>query len=201
MALDLDWTIIRNASIALGLSIMIGGGLFTASTIYREDRENEYNRQHRRYLDMSGKYLTVDEEERIIKSYYPLYKSLERDGVIGEEQRLDWVDTLRAVAVNIKLPSLRYEISARAPYKPDYALDTGVFQLYASQISLRMGLFHEGDLVTMLDALNLNSPGIFSVKSCKLSRSSGVLQRNPARENIKADCQLRWVTLKPRDSL
>lgn len=201
MALNIDWAIVRNASIALGLSIAIGGGLFAASAAYRDDKEKEYNKQHRRYLDMSRKYLTVDEEERTIKSYYPLYQSLERDGVIGEEQRLDWIDTLRAVAANIKLPSLRYEISARTPYTPDFVLDTGVFQLYASQISLRMGLFHEGDLVNMLDALNFNSPGIFSVESCKLSRTSKILQRNPARENLQADCRLRWVTLKPRDSL
>ena len=52
----------------------------------------EYNRANAAFQSISSRDLAVDEEEKLIRSYLPDFVKLHESGVIGDEQRLNWVE-------------------------------------------------------------------------------------------------------------
>ena len=107
---DIEWGVIRGALGALVLAAAIGATLYTAATRFRDAMQVKYSESHQRLQSVTGKYLAVDQEEMIIREQYPRFVELVRKGVIGNEQRLNWIEVLKRTAAITKLPSLRYEI-------------------------------------------------------------------------------------------
>jgi hypothetical protein len=58
-----------------------------------------------------------------------------------------------------------------------------------------MRLLHEGDLFNILNRLNNNAKGIFSLSSCRLSQNGKIVESADA-PNINAECDLQWFTIK-----
>lgn len=144
--------------------------------------------------EFDGKLKQVRNEENEIKQKSSLFSNLQARGIIGEEQRLDWVELLKDIRDKRRLIDLQYEIS------PQRALDTnasGGFTFYASAMKLQLKLLHEEDLTRLLDDLRNQAKAMIQVKSCNVSRlprNSGERGTNPAQ--LQADCQIDWVTVR-----
>src|SRR5262245_25902337 len=93
-----------------------------------------------RLTRVQAEYQAIDDEQNVIATYLPQYQALESEGVIGEELRLNWVEALREAARVIKLPALRYELSARDVEEPDIPLPSGAYKVYASRMRVEAGL-------------------------------------------------------------
>lgn len=192
---EIDWRELRGALALFMATVLIGAGLLGGSHYFESRMKARYEAQKRQLNLVRSNYYTVDEEERLIEAYLPKYRALREQGIIGDEQRLSWVEALGDASARIKLPSLSYEISPRRPYAPDLPLDTGAFQVYASEMNLRIGLLHEGDLPALLQMLDRNATGLYSVSECRLSRNADTFRLAPMAENVTAQCTLRWYTI------
>ena len=196
---EIDWTVLRRPAVVLMVSLAISATVLSGAHYYSSEVEREYLTESRRLASARSRYLALDDEKRLINEYYPQYVELERQGRIGEEQRLNWVETLRTVASHVKLPSLQYEIGAQQPFEPDFPLPAGRFDVLASEMNLTIGLFHEEDLPRMLDELSRRAAGLFTVTSCQVRRLQETFQEDPTKANLEADCRLRWYTVKPSE--
>jgi hypothetical protein len=119
---DIEWGMIRGALGALVLAAAIGATLYTAATRFRDAIQVKYSESQEQFQSLTGKYLAMDQEDVIIKEQYPPFVELLRKGVIGTEQRLNWIEVLKQTAAITKIPRLRYEIAAREPFTPDFEL-------------------------------------------------------------------------------
>ena len=144
-----------------------------------------------------GKLKQVRDEENEIKQKSSTFSRLQARGVIGEEQRLDWVELLKDIRDHRRLIDLQYEIA------PQRALDTppgSNYTFYASTMKLKLKLLHEEDLTRLLADLNKQARALIQVKSCYISR----LPRGPAGPGnvaqLQADCDIDWVTLREATS-
>jgi hypothetical protein len=173
----------------------LSAALLTASFYFHEEMEQRFKKENARFLDVSRQYLSVDVEEKVINELYPRFVELYRHGVIGREQRLDWLEVLKQIGATSKLPSMSYEISSRGPYTPEFPVDTGSFQIYASPMRLNLGMLHENDLARVLATLDRDAPGIYTVKECELRSAHKKIEPDPAKQNITADCSLLWFTI------
>lgn len=191
----LDISVLRGALGVFITCLTIAGVMLSASFYFREKMSSEYLDHQARFRDISRKYLSVDEEESIIGEYLPQFRALYDDGILGQEQRLSWLETLKAAGEEIKPPKLAYEIRAQSVYEPDFALNTGGFDINVTDMDLSLGLLHEGDLFDVLDILDKKAAGLFSVSFCELSRSARVSREDALPENIEANCQLKWFTI------
>ena len=191
----LDISVLRGALGVFIVCLTIAGVLLSASFYFREQMNSEFSAHQTRFRDISRKYLSVDEEERIISDYLPQFRDLYEAGILGKEQRLSWLETLKMAGEEVKPPKLAYEIRAQSVYEPDFPLNTGGFDINATDMDLSMGLLHEGDLFHVLDILDKNAAGLFSVSSCELSRAALVNRERGLPERIEANCQLRWLTI------
>lgn len=190
-----EWSIVSGAIGAFLICLVLSAALLAASILFRGNMQNEYDRSQNLFRDVSQKYLSVDGDEKIIKQHYPRFIELYNRGVIGSEKRLNWVETLEAAGKEIKLPAMRYQIDARKPYKPDYELNTGAYELYATNMKLNLGLLHEIDLAKLINELNKDASGLFNIKRCRFNRTNKGIDIDPKKSNITADCELQWYSL------
>nr|VFK54522.1 MAG: hypothetical protein BECKTUN1418F_GA0071002_10445 [Candidatus Kentron sp. TUN]VFK56304.1 MAG: hypothetical protein BECKTUN1418D_GA0071000_10441 [Candidatus Kentron sp. TUN]VFK57364.1 MAG: hypothetical protein BECKTUN1418E_GA0071001_10455 [Candidatus Kentron sp. TUN] len=198
----MDWQLIRNALIFLGISAVISASVVVGSLVFLHEAKDQYGVQERRLDDVRTRYRRLDEERVIVDAYFPHFQRFVQTGLIGEEHRLTWLEALQNAAERIGLPELRYDISSRKPHVPDFPVDDGFYQVYATDMQLTIGLLHAGDLLSLLAELDRHAVGIYRVVYCRLRRIergfSRVSEHNPNRANLNAECTLRWYTLDER---
>ena len=87
---------------------------------------------------------------------------------------------------------MKYSIAARQTLEADPSVSTGGMELRGSVMTLDMKLWHEMDLLNLLD--DLKTRGVFVPLECELRRT-GAGQENPSPAGLDAQCRLVWLTL------
>lgn len=192
-----DLRTLRGAAGVLGLCLAVSSLLVGTSHWFWREADREYREHFQRFRAASERYLAIDEDERIITEQYPRFRELMAEGIIGVERRLDWVETLRQADATLGLPGLEYRIAAQQAVEPEFPLDTGRFELRASDMELELGLLHEEDLARLLDFIVSRGHGLPSVEECELRRESETVSASSVADGAKlrAHCRLRWTSL------
>jgi len=194
---DIDWTVLRGAFALLLVSVVLSGGVLGGSYYFWSKMDREYRRQNSKLLSIRRRYQSIDDEERAIQTYLPRFRQLEEGGVIGREQRLNWIEKLREVSQALKLPSVQYSIDTQVPYKPEFPVpEMTSFRIYASRMTVSLGLLHEEDLPRLLAELGRAATGLYSVSKCSIRRNGMAFARSPTTPNLTAECELQWMTVR-----
>lgn len=164
---------------------------------------SDYRDRQARRLDLAQKdrrvaaarFNQVETEKLEIRAFAPRFLALQRRGLIGEENRLAWIDAIRLSQRQRHLLPLSYEISAQQVLKVPLPLTMGQYQLRGSKMQLHMDLLHEMDLLNFFD--DLRQSGYFAVQDCALKRG-GAATSAGQNASLSADCSLLWLTLGDR---
>jgi hypothetical protein len=185
---------LRNPMIGLGAGFILVALLVAYADRYkgavqqaRQQQESQLS-QARQHYQSSGM-----EKETIIK-YLPGYQRLIQDGFIGEERRIEWVDDLRNIHKDNRLFGINYNIATQEDYKPTFNLNTGSFTLRRSVMKLDLSMLHEGDLITLIEALKAKKTTPFILRDCEITRVPGSTADKLA-PNSAASCELDWLTI------
>jgi len=192
----LDWHINRNALLALLGVILCGAAVLWVLAVTAEDlRLVEH--QAKIQLQQAGQRLsTAQENYNYVKSFYDQYQQLTANGVIADEDRLQWIDAVREVADTIKIPHMDYQLNPQREYMPGPATSpAGGVRVYFSPMYLKLNLLHEGDLIAFMSRLEQQAKGLFDIDFCKLERRSEKLVYQAEATNISASCDIRWFTI------
>lgn len=142
--------------------------------------------------EFDGKLKRVRNEEREIKEKSALFAALQTRGILGEEQRLEWIELLRDIREKRRLIDLQYEISPRRPLEGPMP-DSGHF--FASAMRLQLKLLHEEDLTRLLNDLRQHAKALILVRECAIFRTAR--EADPRfTAPLQAECQIDWVTLR-----
>lgn len=138
------------------------------------------------------------ESNKIIDEYEKRYLELVKKNVVGDENRLNWLETLQAIANARNMPSVKYNVSSQKLLEDK----TGQHQaqglrVYRSAMTLDMQMAHEGDLFAILNALEEKAQGLFVVDKCNIEASSVTAN---SKDNMNAYCELGWYTFKSAES-
>ncbi len=196
---DIDWAVLRGAMITLSMCVLISGALAGGSYYHRQVMQKRFDKSNALFQSISRRYLAVDQEEQLISQYYPEFVNAYNSGLIGREHRLNWIESLRLSGEKIKVPSLGYEITSQKEYTPAFNLNSGPFKLFSSEMNLRLGLLHEGDLINLLEYLDKRAEGSYSVSECEFQMSGPEIKTETDRANINATCLLNWFTINLAD--
>jgi len=191
--------VLGGSIIVFVISIIISGAVAFGAYYFEKQMLLEYNRANAAFQSISNRYLAVDEEEKLIRSHLPDFVKLYESGAIGDEQRLNWIEVLRAAGEEINLPSLNYQIESQQQYTPAFPLNLGKYRLYSSKMLLNMQLLHEGDLFRILEKLDTAAKGSYSISSCTLTQTATQITDDPDASNISARCEVLWFTIKLAD--
>lgn len=185
-----DFSKIRNSLLASVAMILCGGLLVHFATDSHRQAQLAQANNVRQLADADAKLKQVSNEESDVKHKSLIFKQLQERGVIGEEQRLEWIELLKDIREKRRLLDLEYEIAPQRLLEGHGAND---FSFYASAMKLRIKLLHEGDLERLLNDLRSQAKALIMIRSCAVSRLPAMSDEHA---NLLADCEIDWVTLR-----
>jgi hypothetical protein len=177
--------------VALGaVGVWYSNRAVQTATAGLEAARKQYNEAHERVTRSGDEYNTI-------VTFTPPYRELEKRGLVGEEQRLSWVDALRGANADMQLYGVDFEVGPQQPYA--YAGDLGAASLSMQQslMKLRLGLLYEDDLIRFFRRLAAANVGTFAVNQCNLQRVASEEFRAANQPMLKAECELAWITIPP----
>ena len=189
-----DWKVLQLALIALGLVIVIVLLLLVYTGTQKDQAVQAMQAQQNQLAQARSRFQTSGAEKETIVKYMPLYLDLVQHGFIGEERRIEWIDDLRTINQRYKLFGITYSIGAQEIYKPPFSLVSGAFVLHRSPMKIDTPLLHEGDLLTIVNALAREGVTPFILRDCVLSRT-GSGARSKFVPNLNASCEMDWLTV------
>lgn len=145
--------------------------------------------------------LTAAQDDRVnMAAYAEEYALLLNRNIIGNEQRLDWIDGLENIRRQNVVLGFKYAIAPQKAYTPPTAIDSGNFTLNASEMKLSFDLLHEGQLVNFFNALHNNIKGEFLLDGCTIERADKISIQQGIAPQLRAECSGEWLTLKNRNA-
>ncbi len=189
---EIKWSLLT-----LAVSVGVTVGLVNYSASYaHQARQDRLNAQ--RQLNEARDQLTASRSDlENMAAYRQEYQALEAQKVIGDEQRLDWMEGLEKIREEGVVLNLKYNISPQQAYVPNPPLDAGNFALNISPMTLQLDLLHEEQLLHLIAALNSRIPGWFMLERCSLAPANATGD-NPGP--LKAECAGGWLTMKNRNA-
>jgi hypothetical protein len=141
---------------------------------------------------------SANEEEREIKANLQQYQALAARGVIGEEKRLDWVDTLTAIKNERRLFNISYSIEPQKQldYPGFGAGGDGGVSFLVSRVKIAIELLHEEDLLNFIDDLNKRGRSYLSARSCDVKRADRGSGGTTLGPRLQADCVFDLITIR-----
>lgn len=192
---DIDFHDLRRPLLfATGL-LLLATLLIGASLQFRNAMSDEKHFQEGKVKELIQDYQELIKAEHIIETLYGRYRSLEQQGFIGGEDRLQWLEALRRTGDESGIMGMQYRLHEQHPYTGALPLDSGPYQLYASVMELQVDALHEGDLLVFLERLYDAGEGLPAVDGCTLLRLNGG-EVTPGEANVRADCRLSWYTIR-----
>lgn len=181
--------------IAIVLSLLLVG----ISSYYRDGVEQNKKLANEALSAARVKYNDARDRKKLLEEFEQRYKKLEQDGIVGEEQRLNWVDLIESISSQYGLSYVKYRIE-----KQQRVNDPGISELYPeidvyrSKMKIEMQLLHEVDIYRLLNTLDVKANGLFDIENCAIKRNNTnykTIIEETTGNNFSADCVLNWYTL------
>ena len=196
---DIRWDILRIPLLVLFIvSIAAIAGVYLAHQ-WTAATQVQLDQAQAALIGIRQKSTQADQEKLLIQRYREAYEELRRSGTIGPEQRVNWLDALRAANQDAHTLGVDYQLSQQsaAPIK----LDTGSYKLQQTTMKLHIKLLHEEDLLNFLHALDNQHAGLYLLQGCNVSRSTSGVFSARFETKLNAECELAWLSLADAASL
>lgn len=182
----------------LAILIAAAGAIYYTNTL-REKAQVLLRQQQTQLREAQTRMQRSGDEKAIIVQYVDNYRQLMRAGVVGDEQRINWLDALRIANQRTDLFGVSYQLSSQKPYSYAAEFDPGKIVLRQSEMKLEFGLVHAVDLLRFFAILREQAGGLFHLDRCLMRRTAtpGQVRYQP---NITASCELSWITATPESA-
>lgn len=191
-----DWQALRFPLLLLIISLAVGAALVVYTSQQLEHTRTLLAGQQKNLREARDRLHQSGEEKNRILRFRAAYIDLQQRGFVGEEQRINWVDALRAASLDLKLFGVSYQIEAQQPHGAIKDVDAGPYLLQQSVMKISLSLLHEEDLMRFVRALTARQAGIFVLRECSLQRQAGgKSEPDRARPNLQAECSLAWLSI------
>jgi hypothetical protein len=191
-----DWRKLRYPIVGLGAALVLVGLLVSFADQYRTKNELALQAQQNLLNQARQQFQSSGLEKETIIQYLPMYNDLLANGFIGEEKRIEWIETLRQIHAQHKLFSIDYSIGLQERYKPSFLPNLGSFVLHRSVMSVKLNMLHEGDILALIEGLHEQTTP-FIVRDCEISRPVGArVNSKDVAANMQANCEIDWLTLR-----
>lgn len=145
--------------------------------------------------EAQGKLARVSDEEKELRDKIARFRQFEAQGLVGQEHRLDWIERIRTIKTERRLLNVQYELAPQQPMPGQGS--GGDFQFMVSTMVIRMELVHEEDLLSFLGDLKSGVQAMIRVRHCRVERISRVGLEAASGAQLKSECELEWITLRP----
>jgi len=195
-----DFPLMRHSVLALCASIAISAIALYSSNHYAEKTERELRNAQNMLNDSRKRLAAAYEDQKNMTIYSDEYRTLSENKIIGEDQRLDWMEGMEKLHHENLVTDFRYSIAPQNKYAPPSPIDTGNFDIHYSAMKLQFDLLHEGQLLNFFSALRSQVKGRYQLEGCTLKRVDQENASVATSTNLKGECNGGWITLKNRNA-
>ena len=139
----------------------------------------------------------IAEEEKEVNDKLAVYRRLQSLHILGEEQRLEWADSMTRIRTTRELLDLRYLVDRQRQIASFPGKPAGV-DFFASTMKVDIALLHEGDLLVFLRELRDSGNAYYSVKRCAISRTGQAPTGTSIVPRLRAECEIDLITIMDR---
>jgi len=190
-----DLLLIRWNILAFCISALISAGILYGSTEYAKSTYKERQSARKKLDDARASLATARQDQENMGKYANEYGALIKQEIIGDNQRLGWMEGLENIRRNSPVTSFSYQIEPQKSYLSTPQQDSGNFDIHYSEMKLQFELLHEVQLLNFFDALRANIKGHYHLETCSLQR----IDPGDEHARLKAECSGGWITLKKRN--
>ena len=192
----IDWHYLKRPLIILVVSIVIFAALVLAGYQYEKTQSEAYQKALTTLRSTHQIYSNMVNDIDLLDQYRNLYSDYKASGLVGQERRLSWIESLESTNEVLRLPTLTYDLNPREEFeRPGFKVKRGV-EVNSSPMLLSIGLLHEEDLFALLEGLRLSIRNLFTVDNCSITRPSPVtVSLDTKSANLFSTCTIRWVTI------
>lgn len=174
-------------AVAIGAALLVG-----ASSVYHADQQATLSEAVRASRFSAARIRDVATEQQDLIQYSEQFAQLQASGLVGDENRLGWIEAVRRIQASRKLLSATYDIEPQQALVTSGTAPAGRLHLRGSRMHLELGLVHEGDLFAFLD--DLRGAGMYSAQNCRIKRND-IPADAVGLPRLTAACTLVWLTL------
>lgn len=193
--LRLRWSIVF-LLVALLVAAMLAVGI---NNLLRDARR-EQQALATQVNDIRSRVDRAHDEEQEMRGRIERYQAMADKDIIGQEERLDWVEQIGRIKTARRLLNVEYEIQPQGPISPAAlpgGASAGPYDIMASTMTLRMQLLHEDDLLGFIADLRQAVHAHLMIRNCRIERTA--TGDGPGlRPQLLADCTIDWITLRER---
>ncbi len=192
--LDLDF--LKNTLIFLAVAIVLATVFIFGGLQFEQTKYAEYTKTKASLEQSHRQYKKLVEDLDLLQLYRESYKGYKKNGLIGAERRLTWIETLESVNDDLKLPKLTYALAPQEEFKrPKFAKDNKIL-VNSTPMALNIDLLHEEDLFNVFNGMQQRIENLFTIEQCTLIRKdrTGALL-NTRSANLISNCLMRWITV------
>jgi hypothetical protein len=186
--------VLMRSIIIFVIMIVVSVVMIIVSNVYMSNIYDDKQSATRAMRIWQKKINSSVENNQIIDEFESNFLKLVNQGVVGDENRLSWFETIQNAARKRNMPLVKYSIStreqmAKANLKREY---NGIY-VYKSLMTLDIDMAHEGDLFAILNDLD-KADGLYTVNHCEISKTQPDIEISD--HNLDAFCELGWYTFK-----
>jgi len=170
--------------------------ILTLSTFYKNDVNQQMLSVTSQQNQLNAEIDRLIEDEALLNETGAAFELLKAKGFYGIEDRLAWIEVLKQVSEQLKLPSFKYSIEPQHDISNIGSGFQSNLGLSESVMKIEADLLHEADFSTIVQQLNDLAPGDFRVDECKITKE-GVISLSQIKRNFSINCTLAWYTVSP----
>ena len=181
------------------LTLILGAIAVYVSDDMLNEAQQSKTTADQEWSDAVRKLERTKNEQEDLQGYYHQYQNLVEQNIIGEEKRLDWIESIEEIRNRLNIFSVKYKLD------PQETLDMvgtdlpgSSFDLRRSNMTLGLSLLHEGQLLNFIEALSEEAKGMYLLDSCVLTRND-LVRKLKFTPNLEAECTLGWITLNEKN--
>ena len=176
--------------------ILAGAACYVAADGYLQESKRLGAAASAQRAEVQSKLARANEEEREIKASLQQYQALAARGIIGDERRLDWIDTITAIKNERRLFNINYSVEPQKDLDYPGFSPGGAVRFVSSRVKIEMQLLHEEDLLNFIDDLAKRGRSYLSVRSCDVQRSARDSAGTTLAPRLRATCVFDLITIR-----
>lgn len=177
------------------LSILLAGAWYGYGEVEKELQAQERPKVQK-LNSLQSQVNFLQQQVRLYEQYGDKYQELVKKGLVKQQDRVFWTDSLIRITDEYIIPDLNFSFSAEKPLSSGQfskiKIPNGLF--FFSRVKLSMALQHEEDLIRVFETISQKISPLYLVESCttKLKDTDHEVYANfdLMAGNVTADCTL-----------
>lgn len=179
--------------------LIVSIAIFSIAFWIRNSASHELNTEKNNLMQQQAINNTASDSALLLARYLNSYKLLQQQGVIGDPNRLQWLESVQKNVnynvipkLNIILSPTKLTTEANNPY---HSIE---LKTKTTLLQVTFSILHEGDFYNLLNELRTQSQGVFNVEECTIRRSDEKSEEQVNKTlaaKFTGSCYLRWYSI------